>query len=738
MERKRNNWRRCVLSVCLFSAMMAEFSCPSQATEVPLSFHYPGSNKDWWLYQFSNYDEDPLHDPFSNTNCGPASTAMVINYFTGRGLSTSYGTFQYGNIPNVHCSTRGYYCSEYLKAEGYPSGTYNKGYYSDDWSVPGARDYQIQNALALEGLQSHIIEGADYANAETYLQEIENGIKRGQLSIVCVNPTHYIDTTITSHWTVVYGYDDNYVYLNDPGWYYFSDHHRISKTNFLAALWTVNPSSWRRTIAIDFSFQTMYVPDDYPTIQNAITDSVDGTTIIVRDGTYTGQGNRNIDFMGKAIVLRSENGPENCIIDCQASEADPHRAFDFHNREDANAILDGFTITNSNEAFGGAIRCSSYSSPTIQNCHIINNMAAHGGGIYCSSNPVIKNCLIENNIAGGLWGSGGGICASTSPQIENCIIRNNMAIDEGGGLAFSGTNPSVCNCQIINNSAKYGGGIYSSARNLIVENCQTTGNKANSGGGFYVYTTSANIKIDNCTISGNWAISEQYDTDGGGGIYCAGASAKITNSILWNNIAIRGTEAFLSSLDTEMTLLYSNISNNPDSIYVRNGTINWDLGNLNTDPHFTGPGYWDSNSTPDDTTDDYWIEGDYHLKSQAGRWIPSSDSWIMDDISSRCIDAGNPGYSLNDEPVSATNKRINLGYYGGTTEASKTPDNWSLTSDITNDGMVQHEDMFHQVTGWLFTEDNQNGDLNRDGVIDFVDFVYLATEWMSQTSWYGN
>jgi hypothetical protein len=48
---------------------------------------------------------------------------------------------------------------------------------------------------------------------------------------------------------------------------------------------------------------TVYVPDDYPTIVAAITACTDGDSIIVREGTYTGGGNRDIDFAGKAIVL---------------------------------------------------------------------------------------------------------------------------------------------------------------------------------------------------------------------------------------------------------------------------------------------------------------------------------------------------------------------------------------------------------------------------------------------------
>ena len=102
---------------------------------------------------------------------------------------------------------------------------------------------------------------------------------------------------------------------------------------------------------------------DHPfdAIQQAVDASSHGDTIIVADGTYTGPGNRDIDFTGKAITLVSENGPEMCIINCNGTAADPHRGFYFHSAEDANSVVDGFTIINgyaSNEDFfAGTEQC---------------------------------------------------------------------------------------------------------------------------------------------------------------------------------------------------------------------------------------------------------------------------------------------------------------------------------------------------------------------------------------------
>src|SRR5262249_27531165 len=83
------------------------------------------------------------------------------------------------------------------------------------------------------------------------------------------------------------------------------------------------------------------------TIQAAINAAVSGRdTVIVADGTYSGPGNRDISFNGRAITVRSENGPLACSIDCHASMVDPHRAFLFLNGETSASVVQGFSVLN--------------------------------------------------------------------------------------------------------------------------------------------------------------------------------------------------------------------------------------------------------------------------------------------------------------------------------------------------------------------------------------------------------
>jgi len=163
----------------------------------------------------------------------------------------------------------------------------------------------------------------------------------------------------------------------------------------------------------------LLVPSQYTTIADAISAAVDGDVVIVADGTYTGDGNRDIYFYGKAITVRSENGPAACIIDCQGTT----RAF-YLDHDEENAAIDGFTIINGSKTGGGvhgngaAIYCRT-GCATISNCIITNCTATTDIIRSQSGSGVIGNCVIVGN-------SGVGIsCVAGSKTITNCVIADN-------------------------------------------------------------------------------------------------------------------------------------------------------------------------------------------------------------------------------------------------------------------------------------------------------------------------
>jgi hypothetical protein len=232
---------------------------------------------------------------------------------------------------------------------------------------------------------------------------------------------------------------------------------------------------------------------DYPTIQSAINASSNGDTVIISPGRYTGDGNLNIDFMGKAITVRSIDPNDPCvvdstIIDCQSNG----RGFNFHTAENGNSILAGLSITNGFIDRGAGILCLN-SSPTIYRCSIIANTSnalnSSGAGICCdTANPKIIQCKISNNtVSGGnAWGGGIG-CIRSSPDINNCVIYNNSA-SKGGGIYGYMASPTISNCTIVDNTTSFsGGGVEAYQRVLYIDNCIVWGNSAPRGPELYGY-----------------------------------------------------------------------------------------------------------------------------------------------------------------------------------------------------------------------------------------------------------
>lgn len=125
---------------------------------------------------------------------------------------------------------------------------------------------------------------------------------------------------------------------------------------------------------------------DYLTIQAGVNAASDGDEIVVCNGTYTGSGNRDVTITDKNITLRSANGPENCIIDCQggSNPGNWHRAFNITAVPGKHVEIEGFTIINGCHTTGAAIHAEMFvvGSPaiyyTIRNCRFENNDAYTG------------------------------------------------------------------------------------------------------------------------------------------------------------------------------------------------------------------------------------------------------------------------------------------------------------------------------------------------------------------------
>jgi hypothetical protein len=453
---------------------------------------------------------------------------------------------------------------------------------------------------------------------------------------------------------------------------------------------------------------TVHVPRDFATIQLGIDHAALGGTVIVDPGIYTGPGNRNIDFNGKAITVRSTdpNDPNvvaTTVIDCNGLG----RGFYFHNEEDGNSVLTGFTITN--------------------------GYAKYGGGIYCAySGPSIYNCVIVGNTAYGYPG-GGGVCGNEDDAaITDCTIVRNTTPELGGGVYLGRSKAQVVGCRISGNSAgRDGGGVYTSHGWSEIRNCLIVGNRASEAGGA-ICNWGRSPTIESSTICHNVALGFA-----GGIISTYGSKTSVLNSIVCGNSAHSGPELVVAAddgVESTLSVSYSNVNGGRNMVSVAEGcTLNWGSGNIDIDPCFVDPGYWAHKDDPNihlnpDDPNATWVDGDYHLKSQHGRWAATERRWMINDVTSLSIDAGDPNSDWTRE-LWPNGKRINLGAYGGTGEASMSPNDVGNIADLDLDGFVYRTDLPLFISQWLLGGQPLAGDLTRDGFVDFPDLAVLGWHW---------
>ena len=272
------------------------------------------------------------------------------------------------------------------------------------------------------------------------------------------------------------------------------------------------------------------------TIQQMINAANPGDVVIVPNGTYTGPGNRNLDFGGKIITLKSAGGPANCIIDVQQVG----RGFIFQTGETNAAKVIGFTIRNGRPNF-------------------VNHAVNGGGAIACfGASPTIKRCLLVNNStdAGSLGFGGAVYLNSSSAKFVRCVISGNSA--DAGGLPAVGV----------------GGAVYATgSTDATFRSCCIVCNTATIGGG--VQVTGASLPyFQNCTIGLNFASSD------GGGVSTATFGpngATLYNSIVWGNLDPGGSSN-IRDLTGLVTATWSDIEGG------------WPgTGNKNVDPKFVDP-----------------------------------------------------------------------------------------------------------------------------------------------------
>ena len=267
------------------------------------------------------------------------------------------------------------------------------------------------------------------------------------------------------------------------------------------------------------------VPGDYTNIQAAINSAVNGDTVLIAPGIYTGTGNRDISFSGKTITITGINPDDQnivaaTVVDGGGIDAGSHRGFAFIGQANSS-ILRGLTIANfyvSDKSGGGIYSVDA--SPTIENCVLRDNQCSFyigqrggygAGGFYLlGGTPKFINCVIKGNTA--FYYGGGGTCEVSDVTFTGCVFEDNYAQLAGALCAFDGK-ATLDSCTFIRNR-NYNDGdnggydkpaalyFYIEHSGTVVRNCLFT---ENMGLGGTVQNECCSPTYDSCIFVGNFA-----------------------------------------------------------------------------------------------------------------------------------------------------------------------------------------------------------------------------------------
>ncbi len=348
-----------------------------------------------------------------------------------------------------------------------------------------------------------------------------------------------------------------------------------------------------------------------------------------------------------------------------------------------------FTPIDTNEGWFGIRFVNSGADDILRYCTIEYAKKPHteGGGYL--------NLIGGGIICCGSWEDEPGFVVPSSPTIDHCLIANNHARTAGAIMCMDESEAVITNNIIVDNSAHLDvGGIYIFEASTTIANNVIAHNSGLVSGA--IMNLRGSPTIMNNTIVHNRPnalyLGETMWFPGGP------EYPPILNNIIWQN------EIYMSdsALPEEYDVRFNDIQSG------------WEgQGNIDLDPLFADPN-----------------DRDYHLKSQAGRWDPTARTWVRDEATSPCVDAGDPDADWTVE-LPPNGELINMGAFGGTVQASLSESPAGDLADLNQDGCVDYADVMILAEKWLH-QGLLPEDLDKNGVVSFSDFCIIADAWLPE------